>query len=111
MLASVAVPAVAQDFPGKLIADYYMSEFSTPKGWTLSFKGAEQGVQVFIMDRDLVAYPQTSFLQPIEQIRRVMCGDDELKQMVNSGLKVRVDSRDKRAEGTRVTKGPLLERC
>lgn len=111
MLAGIAVPAAAQGFPGALMADYYMSEFSIPKGWALSYKGAEQGVQVFVMDRDLVAYPQTSFLKPIEQIRRLMCGDPEMKQMIADGVKVRVDSRDKRASGTKVTKGPLLESC
>jgi hypothetical protein len=111
MLAGVSVPAAAQDFPGAMIAEFYMSEFSIPKGWTLSYKGQEQGQQVFIMDRDLDTHPQTSFLQPIEQVRRLMCGDDTLSQMVNSGTVVRVDARDKRDGKTSVTRGPTLTRC
>ncbi|MBN8845024.1 MAG: hypothetical protein J0H88_17450 [Sphingomonadales bacterium] len=111
MLASVAVPAAAQDFPGALIAEFYMSEFSIPKGWELSYKGAERGVQVFIMDRDLDAHPQTSFLQPINQMQRLMCGDDELKQMVADGLVVRVDTRDKRNGKKSLVEGPTLTRC
>lgn len=110
-LAGIAVPAAAQDFPGAMIADYYMSEFSIPKGWALSYKGQERGVHVFVMDRDLDAHPQTSFLQPIEQMRRLMCGDDELKQMVKDGTVVRVDSRDKKDGKVGVTSGPTLNRC
>lgn len=112
MMACAAVPvAAAEPFPGALIAEYYMSEFSIPKGWSLSYKGNEQGTEVFIMDRDLDAHPQTSFLQPIEQMRRLMCGDDDLSAMVNGGVAVRVDARDKRDGKTTVVKGPTLTRC
>ncbi|MGX5711324.1 hypothetical protein ACWKWJ_01345 [Sphingopyxis terrae subsp. ummariensis] len=111
-LAAISIPAMAaEEFPGAIIADFYMSEFSIPKGWELSYKGLDNGVQVFVMDRDLDTYPQTAFLQPIEQMRRLMCGDDELKQMVNGGTLVRVDSRDKRGGKTSLTKGPTLTRC
>lgn len=111
LIACGAAPAMAQTFPGALIAEYYMDEFSIPKGWALSYKGSEQGVQVFIMDRDLDAHPQTSFLQPIEQMRRLMCEDDELKQIVNGGTVVRVDIRDKRDGKKSVRPGPQLTRC
>lgn len=111
MLAGITVPAAAQGFPGALIAEFYMSEFSIPKGWELSYKGAEQGVQVFIMDRDLDAYPQTSFLQPVEQMRRLMCGDEELSGMINGGTVVRVDARDKRDGKKTIRQGPQLTRC
>lgn len=111
LIAGVTVPAAAQDFPGAMIAEFYMTEFSIPKGWELSYKGQEQGVQVFIMDRDLDAHPQTSFLQPINQMQRLMCGDEELKQMVNGGTVVRVDARDKRDGKKSVKTGPTLTRC
>ena len=112
MASGIAVSAAAaQAFPGALIAEFYMSEFSIPKGWSLSYKGHEQGTEVFIMDRDLDAHPQTSFLQPVEQMRRLMCGDEELSGMVNGGLVVRVDARDKRDGKTKTTKGPTLTRC
>ncbi|MDK2761621.1 MAG: hypothetical protein KYX64_09725 [Sphingopyxis sp.] len=111
MIAGMSVPAAAQEFPGTLIAGYYMTEFSIPKGWTLSYKGEEQGQQVFIMDRDLDAHPQTSILAPIEQVRRLMCGDEQLSGMVNGGTVVRVDARDKRDGKTSLTRGPTLTRC
>ena len=112
LMTGVAVPAAAaQAFPGALIAEFYMSEFSIPKGWSLSYKGQEQGAEVFVMDRDLDAHPQTSFLQPIEQMRRLMCGDEELSGMVNGGLVIRVDARDKRDGKRTTTKGPTLTRC
>ncbi|TFI57636.1 hypothetical protein E2493_14015 [Sphingomonas parva] len=110
-VACAASPAVAQDFPGAMIADFYMENFSTPKGWTLSYKGNERGTQVFVMDRDLDAFPQPGFLQPIEQLRRVMCGDEALKAMIAAGTIVRVDARDKQDGKTSVTKGPQLTRC
>jgi len=111
VLACAAAPAAAQEFPGRIIADFYMSEFSIPKGWTLSYKGNENGIEVFIMDRDLDAHPQTGFLSPIEQMRRLMCGDDTLKAMVNRGVVIRVDARDKRDGKVTTTTGPKLTRC
>lgn len=110
-LAGGATPAMAQQFPGKMIAEFYMTEMSIPKGWTLSYKGREAGAEVFVMDRDLDAFPQTGFLQPIEQIRRLMCGDDTLKAMVDGGTKIRVDSRDKRGGKTTLSRGETLTHC
>lgn len=110
-IACVATPAIAQSFPGNLVAEYYMNEFSIPKGWTLSYQGKDGSTEVFVMDRDLDAFPQTSFLQPIDQIRRVMCGDDSLKAVVNGGTVIRVDARDKQNGKIKVTKGAKLERC
>jgi hypothetical protein len=110
-LACGATPAMAQQFPGKMIAEFYMTEMSVPKGWALSYKGKEGGAEVFVMDRDLDAFPQTGFLQPIEQMRRLMCGDDTLKAMVNAGTRIRVDARDKNRGKTVLTKGEHLTRC
>ena len=110
-LALAAVPAVAQSFPGPLIAKFYMQEFTIPKGFELSYKGVENGAQVFIMDRDLDTYPQTVNAAPINQMRRLMCGDDNLKVMVDGGIVIRVDSRDKRNGKVTTTKGPTLSRC
>ena len=107
-----AVPVAAQkEQLGDLIADYYMEQLSTPKGWALSYKGPENGVQVFIMDRDFDAHPQTAFLEPIGQMQRLMCGDKDLRQLVDAGYVVRIDSRDKERGKTKYTKGPTLARC
>jgi len=103
--------ANAQQFPGEIIAAYYMQTMSTPKGWNLEYKGKENNVQVFTMTRDLDSFPQTAMLQPIDQMKRLMCGDDTLKKMVNGGVKVRVDSRDKQDGKYKVTKGPVLSSC
>ena len=110
-IVCASTPAMAQEFPGAIIAEYYMNELSIPKGWALSYKGKEGGTEVFVMDRDLDTHPQTAFLQPIDQIRRVMCSDDTLKGMVNGGTVIRVDARDKESGKTRLTKGPQLTRC
>lgn len=108
---AAAAPAAAQHFPGEIIAEFYMNEMSIPKGWTLSYKGIEGGTHVFIMDRDLDAHPQTSFLQPIDQLRRLMCGDDALASFVTGGTAIRIDRRDKQGGRTELTKGPTLTRC
>lgn len=110
-LAMASFTAFAQQFPGPIIAEFYMETMSVPKGWELSYKGVENKVQVFTMNRDLDAYPQTAMLQPVDQMRRVMCGDDSLKDMIKSGVKVRVDSRDKENGKVKTTKGPILSSC
>ncbi len=111
-IVASAVPAAAQKQQlGDLIAAYYMEHFSKPKGWVLSYKGPENGVQVFIMDRDFDAHPQTAILQPIDQMQRLMCGDKDLRQLVAEGYVIRIDSRDKERGKTKYTKGPTLNRC
>ncbi len=111
LLATASVTAFAQQFPGPLIALFYMENMSIPKGWELSYKGEENKVQVFTMSRDLDTYPQTAMLQPIDQMRRVMCGDDTLKDMMKKGVKVRADARDKVDGKIKTTKGPVLSSC
>lgn len=111
LLSAASFSALAQQFPGEVIAEFYMEAMSVPKGWKLSYKGAENKTQVFTMHRDLDAYPQTAMLQPIDQMRRVMCGDDTLKSMMNKGLKVRVDARDKVDGKVKSAKGPVLSSC
>jgi len=103
--------AFAQQFPGALIAAFYMQEMSIPKGWTLSYKGEENKIQVFTMSRDLDTYPQTAILQPIDQMRRLMCGDDTLKDMMRRGVKVRVNTRDKIGGKVKTANGPILSSC
>lgn len=103
--------AFAQQFPGAIISEFYMQEMSIPKGWTLSYKGEENKVQVFTMSRDLDAYPQTAILQPIDQMRRLMCGDDTLKDMIKKGVKVRVNTRDKIGGKVKTANGPILSSC
>lgn len=111
LLAAASTTAFAEAFPGPIIAEFYMQTMSTPKGWKLSYKGAENKVQVFTMDRNLDAHPQTAMLQPIDQMRRVMCGDESLREMVDRGVKVRVDARDKVDGKVKVVKGPVLSSC
>ena len=110
-LLLIGTPALADQFPGSMIAAFYMENYSVPKGWTLTYKGVEGGVQVFVMDRDLDAFPQTAFLQPVDQMRRVMCGDPSLKAMVAGGTVVRVDARDRNGGKTTLSKGPRLTSC
>jgi len=88
-----------------------MQEMSIPKGWTLSYKGEENKIQVFTMSRDLDTYPQTAILQPIDQMRRLMCGDDTLKDMMRRGVKVRVNTRDKIGGKVKTANGPILSSC
>lgn len=111
LLAAASSTASAEQFPGPLIAAFYMETMSTPKGWELSYKGQENKVQVFTMRRDLDAHPQTAFMTPIDQMRRLMCGDDELKDMMKKGLKVRVDAKDKKDGKVKTVKGPVLSSC
>ncbi|MFV9472823.1 hypothetical protein ACM5Q9_00160 [Advenella sp. RU8] len=111
LLAAATTPAFAETFSGPLIAAFYMETMSTPKGWELSYKGKEGPVQVFTMRRDLDAYPQTAIMSPIDQMRRVMCGDDTLKDMMKNGLKVRVDAKDKKDGKVKTVKGPILSSC
>jgi len=109
---TIATPAVAQEqFPAELAAAFYMDAMSIPKGWVLSYKGRESGTYVYIMDRDLDAAPQTAFMEPIGQLRRLMCGDETLAAFIASGTVVRVDSRDKREGRSTLTKGPTLTSC
>ncbi|NCU11076.1 MAG: hypothetical protein GXC70_02760 [Sphingomonadaceae bacterium] len=110
-LASTVPIAAQKPRLGDIIAAYYMEKFSRPKGWVLSYKGPENGVEVFIMDRDFDAHPQTAFLEPIGQMERLMCGDKDLKQLVAEGYVVRIDSRDKSGGKTKYAKGPTLSRC
>lgn len=111
VLASTVPVAAQKPRLGDLIAQYYMEQLSTPKGWVLSYKGQENGVEVFIMDRDFDAHPQTAFLEPIGQMQRLMCGDKDLRQLVAEGYVVRIDSRDKERGKTKYAKGPTLSRC
>ncbi len=111
LLAVASTTASAEPFPGPLIAAFYMETMSIPKGWELSYKGKEGGTQVFTMRRDLDTYPDTAFLQPIDQMRRVMCGDDALKDMVKKGVKIRVDAKDKENGKVKQVKGPVLSSC
>ena len=111
LLAATTTTAFAETFSGPLIAAFYMETMSTPKGWELSYKGKEGPVQVFTMRRDLDAYPQTAIMSPIDQMRRVMCGDDTLKDMMKNGLKVRVDAKDKKDGKIKTVKGPILSSC
>lgn len=108
---SASFNAFAQSFPGEIIAEFYMQEMSVPKGWTLSYKGEENKTQVFTMNRDLDTYPQTAMLQPIDQMRRLMCGDEDLKSMINGGVKVKVNARDKIDGKVKTTNGPILSSC
>lgn len=111
LLAATSATAFAETFSGPLIAAFYMETMSTPKGWELSYKGKEGPVQVFTMRRDLDTYPQTAIMSPIDQMRRVMCGDDTLKDMMKNGLKVRVDAKDKKDGKIKTVKGPILSSC
>lgn len=111
LLAATTTTAFAETFSGPLIAAFYMETMSTPKGWELSYKGKEGPVQVFTMRRDLDTYPQTAIMSPIDQMRRVMCGDDTLKDMMKNGLKVRVDAKDKKDGKIKTVKGPILSSC
>lgn len=111
LLAAASTTASAEEFHGPLIAAFYMETMSTPKGWELSYKGREGNVQVFTMKRDLDAHPQTAIMSPIDQMRRVMCGDDSLKEMMKNGVKVRVDARDKKDGKVKTVKGPILSSC
>lgn len=111
LLAAASTTAAAQKFPGPLIAAFYMETMSIPKGWELSYKGKEDTTEVFITKRDLDTYPDTAFLQPIDQMRRVMCGDDSLKDMMRKGTKVRADARDIKNGKVKVVKGPVLSSC
>ncbi|MDY0272438.1 MAG: hypothetical protein RBR37_07990 [Advenella sp.] len=111
LLAVASTTASADVFPGPLIATFYMEAMSTPKGWELSYKGKEGGNEVFIMRRDLDKHPQTAILKPIDQMRRLMCGDAALKAMVKNGVKVRVDARDKVDGKVKLVKGPVLSSC
>lgn len=63
------------------------------------------------MKRDLDTYTQTAIMSPIDQMRRLMCGDDSLKQMIKQGVKVRADAKDKRNGKVTTTKGPVLSSC
>jgi hypothetical protein len=109
-LACAAAPAVAEDFPGDALANFYMTEMSYPKGWELTYEGKASGTEVFIMDRDLDTHPQTSFLQPIDQLRRLMCNDATAKQFM-AGRVLRIDSRDLKGGKTSRVKGPELSSC
>lgn len=111
LLAVASSTTFAANFPGPLIATYYMEAMSIPKGWALSYKGQEGKVQVFTMRRDLDAHPQTAIMAPIDQMRRLMCGDDELKSMIKNGVKVRVDAQDKKNGKVKTVKGPVLSSC
>jgi hypothetical protein len=109
-IACDATPALAQDFPGAALAGFYSEEMSIPKGWKLSYEGQSGGAEVFIMDRDLDTCPQTAFLQPIDQVRRLMC-DPEMGKQFMTGRIIRVDMRDLRAGKKSRIKGEELSSC
>lgn len=107
-------PARAQasgSFPGSMAAAYFNETMSIPKGWSLTYKGQEGPTHVFIMDRDLDAAPQTAFLQPVDQLQRLLCDQDTLRAFVDAGTVVRVDSRDKRSGRVSLAKGPTVSSC
>ena len=101
----------SETFPAEMAADYFNEVMSIPKGWTLSYKGREGRTHVYIMDRDLDSAPQTSFMQPIDQIQRLMCGEETLAAYFDGSVVVRVDSRDKRNGQTSLVPGPTLSSC
>jgi hypothetical protein len=110
-ICALATPALAQGFPAEMAAAYFNEEMSIPKGWKLNYSGRDGATYVFSMDRDLDAAPQTAFLQPIDQMHRLMCGDETLKGFVKSGVVVRVDTRDKQGGKTTTVRGPTLSSC
>lgn len=114
VVTSVTATAVAAQnrFPGPIIAAFYNEEMSVPKGWRLSYKGREAGVEVFIMDRDLDAAPQTSWIDPRGQMQRLMCGDAGLRDMLRDSGGVRADVRDKKGgKAQPIVAGIVLRTC
>ncbi|MCH7336515.1 hypothetical protein [Acinetobacter sp. NIPH 2699] len=103
--------AYAQEFEGKIIEKYFNEVMSIPKGWELTYVGKKSNIEVFTMHRDFDSYPQTQMLSVIDQMKRLMCGDDYLKKKIESGVKVRADSIDKHNGKYEKTQGVVLEKC
>lgn len=101
----------AQEFEGKIIAQYFNEAMSIPKGWELTYVGKKSNIEVFTMHRDFDSHPQTEMLTVIDQMKRLMCGDDYLKKKIESGVKVRADSIDKRNGKYERKQGIVLEKC
>ena len=101
----------AEKFPGLIVAKFYNEAMSIPKGWELAYVGEESGIQVFNMKRNFDKFPQTSFLNVKDQMVRLMCGDPDLKKMMEQGLKVRADAVDLKDKKTKKTKGEVLNSC
>ena len=104
-------PALASNFPGKIIAEYYNDEMSIPNGWELTYIGRQSNIEVFQMSRDLDEYPKTAILNPFNQIKNLFCSDESLKELIDSGLMVRADIRDNKNGNSSVSTGKVLENC
>ena len=111
LAAGGTLAAAEWDGAQEMLAAYYNEEMSVPKGWTLSYSGRENGVDVYVFDTDFDTYPQTAFLQADDQLERLMCGDDTIKGWVAQGMRTRADMRAL-ANGKRtLTKGTRIITC
>jgi hypothetical protein len=112
-LATVGTGAAAAQWDGaqEMIAAYYNEEMSIPKGWSLSYAGRENGVDVYLFDTDHDVFPQTAFLQVDSQLQRLLCGDDQLKAWVKQGMRARADRRVKQGGKKTVIKGTGTVSC
>lgn len=96
MLASPQAAAPSQPDPGEMIVQLYMEYRDVPLGWSLGFKGIQDGAFVFVMTRDFDLSPDVSDLEPIHEIRDLFCTDPDLKALVDDGtMKVRVEALNK----------------
>lgn len=96
LAVAAMVPSGVQAQPwngaGPIVADFYNETMSVPKGWELVYSGTQSGVEVYtFFVRPETTDVDTSWVDADGQLRRLLCGEDELRSWVRSGMKARAD--------------------
>ena len=92
-ITALGTPAQAQEWAGKgeIIAAYYNEVMSIPRGWSVKYMGLEDGYEVFLFmvdDRD-PASAMTRNFSAEDQLKRLLCDDDELESWVRAGMRAK----------------------
>jgi len=74
---------------GPIIASYYNEEMSVPRGWSVSYGGTRDGMEIysFIVDYE-TSTPFTRSLWADDQLKRIFCDGDILESWVRDVMRV-----------------------
>jgi hypothetical protein len=104
-------PRPASGFTPQLVVDAFKGR-NLPSGWTLRYSRLEAGVYVFTFDADLRVNPRSEHSAPGPSLFHLWaCFNGKVWDYVNSGTKIRSETRFISATGTRVEAGPVIQRC
>lgn len=109
-LIAACRPAPEVDFPARMVG-LYLNEGAIPRAWRFAYSRREGDVYVFEATADLKASPMSAMLKGDTYLRRSVCGDEDLRDYLAKGVRMRIDTRYVSRDGTRIERGPVLSRC